>query len=299
MKNQYLADIGDYGKYGLLRFLSGKGIKIGVNWYLTEDDGTNDGKFKDYLDDPIKDWMKDKKLFKILKEVKDKNPTVETIEDIGLIPQAIYYSEALDYKGLVPCERQLKRDKWFSASLDKLYDAELVFLDPDNGISYSAKNTTKNNEKYVLPSEIREYYEKGKDVVFYCHKGRRKEPAWLKVKADLKIVVPEAYLVTLTYHKGTQRSYIFVIHPERYKKYIKLLREFTAKWSDTKEKSKVFDMEPICYSVDEFQTAYPTKEDREKALQSMNNEQIEQLVSTSTVVQGKIYYHSFKKENLS
>ncbi len=38
MKNQYVADIGDYGKYGLLRFLARKGIKVGVNWYLTPDD---------------------------------------------------------------------------------------------------------------------------------------------------------------------------------------------------------------------------------------------------------------------
>ena len=38
MKNQYVGDIGDYGKYGLLRFLSNHGIIIGINWYLTEDD---------------------------------------------------------------------------------------------------------------------------------------------------------------------------------------------------------------------------------------------------------------------
>lgn len=38
MKNQYVGDIGDYGKYGLLRFLASYGIKIGVNWFLTEND---------------------------------------------------------------------------------------------------------------------------------------------------------------------------------------------------------------------------------------------------------------------
>ena len=49
MKNQYVGDIGDYGKYGLLRFLANRGIKIGVNWYLTDDDGSSDGKFTKYL----------------------------------------------------------------------------------------------------------------------------------------------------------------------------------------------------------------------------------------------------------
>ena len=50
MKNQYVGDIGDYGKYGLLRFLAERGIQIGVNWYLTKDDGSTDGKFTKYLE---------------------------------------------------------------------------------------------------------------------------------------------------------------------------------------------------------------------------------------------------------
>ena len=49
MKNQYLGDVGDYGKYGLLRYLANNDIRIGVNWYLTADDGSNDGKFVSYL----------------------------------------------------------------------------------------------------------------------------------------------------------------------------------------------------------------------------------------------------------
>jgi len=49
MKNQYIGDIGDYGKYGLLRFLAQRGLRIGVNWYLTENDDSSDGKFVDYL----------------------------------------------------------------------------------------------------------------------------------------------------------------------------------------------------------------------------------------------------------
>ena len=49
MKNQYVGDIGDFGKYSMLRAFIDAGIKVGVNWYLTEDDGSNDGKFMDYL----------------------------------------------------------------------------------------------------------------------------------------------------------------------------------------------------------------------------------------------------------
>ena len=46
MKNQYFGDIGDYGKYGLLRFLGERGLSIAVNWYLTPDDVSNDGNIR-------------------------------------------------------------------------------------------------------------------------------------------------------------------------------------------------------------------------------------------------------------
>ena len=37
MKNQYFGDVGDYGKYAMLRYLANDGIKIAVNWYLMPD----------------------------------------------------------------------------------------------------------------------------------------------------------------------------------------------------------------------------------------------------------------------
>lgn len=68
MKNQYFGDVGDYGKYGLLRHLANNGIKIAVNWYLTPDDGSNDGKHITYLE---KDDMQryDTELFLTLREM--------------------------------------------------------------------------------------------------------------------------------------------------------------------------------------------------------------------------------------
>ncbi len=45
MKNQYVADIGDFGKYSLFRAFAEEGIKVGINWYLTADDASNDAYF--------------------------------------------------------------------------------------------------------------------------------------------------------------------------------------------------------------------------------------------------------------
>ena len=50
MQNRYFGDVGDFGKYGLLRKINNKGLKLGVNWYLVKDEGHNDdGKHITYL----------------------------------------------------------------------------------------------------------------------------------------------------------------------------------------------------------------------------------------------------------
>lgn len=50
MKDQYVADIGDYGKYALLKAFADAGVRVGVNWYRTENDDSSDGKFISYLE---------------------------------------------------------------------------------------------------------------------------------------------------------------------------------------------------------------------------------------------------------
>ena len=58
MKNQYVGDINDYRKYGLLRSLQTvSDMRLLVSWMLTKDDGSSDGKFIDYLKNPKK-WEK-------------------------------------------------------------------------------------------------------------------------------------------------------------------------------------------------------------------------------------------------
>ena len=36
MQDRYAGDIGDYGKFGMLRALASEGLSVGVNWYLVE-----------------------------------------------------------------------------------------------------------------------------------------------------------------------------------------------------------------------------------------------------------------------
>lgn len=95
MKNQYVGDIGDFGKYSMLRAFIDAGIKVGVNGYLTEDDGSNDGKFTDYLNKGVMRRYCPE-VFDALKSIaKNKDKSVFDIEKSGILPGTVFYSEIL------------------------------------------------------------------------------------------------------------------------------------------------------------------------------------------------------------
>ena len=47
--------------------------------------------------------------------------------------------------------------------------------------------------------------------------------------------------------------------------------------------------------VEIFQKKYPTKAEKEKALNNMTNDQIDELINASNNIQAKIFYSTFKK----
>lgn len=226
MKNQYVGDIGDYGKYGLLKFLANQGIRIGINWYLTENDGSTDGKFTKYLEKKENEEY-DPELFGALCKVAFReDKSVQMIEAVNLIPNAIYYNELLHSSSIDAGARELQRTLWFNNGTLLLKDAELIFADPDNGITFSKGVKSKDSEKFVLPGEIARYYFDRKDVVYYCHKGRRRQADWEQAKVQIREMIPDAQILVLTSHRGTQRSYVFVVHPGSFEKYDNMLNSF-------------------------------------------------------------------------
>ena len=249
MKNQYFGDVGDYGKYGLLKFLGERDVKIAVNWYLTKDDDSRpgDGKFTKYLKKENEYSKYDQDIFGILKEMllpKPGNRDVKLFELKKAIPGAIYYHEQLNLRDLqTVAERKAHRDEWHENALDVCKGAELVFLDPDNGLMEKPK-FTKTAEKYIFPCEVAAYYKRGQNVVYYCHKGRRKPDPWESYKQYMMHCLPDAAFMGLTFHRGTQRSYIFICHPEQVERYRSLLSAFLkTEWGGANEKKPPFTEE--------------------------------------------------------
>ena len=229
MKNQYFGDIGDYGKYGLLRLLGERGLSIAVNWYLTPKDESGDGNMRGYLSKD-KDRRYDPELYDVLREMCTREEKdVRLFAKRGMIPGAIYHDDIVEPvpgSSLSVSEKQAARECWHQRALKACAGPELVFLDPDNGLRPGCPSARKDAPKFVYAAEVCDYYDRGQDVVYYCHKGRRTMAQWESAKHIMLDCRPEATLLGVTYHRGTQRSYIFMVHPEREEMYQKLLKGF-------------------------------------------------------------------------
>ena len=216
--------------YSLLKAFADAGVRVGVNWYLTENDGSNDGKFTRYLQDGSLRKLSPDVFDAMSTIVLKPDKSVMDVQNSGVIPDAIFYADLLKPTGS-PENRKQKRIAWFQKSLHELSEAELIFMDPDNGLQESNEASKLGAEKYVLPDEVERYFREGCNVVYYCHKGRRTLPQWMSYKSLMFQRIPEAKPAILTYHKGTQRSYVFLIHEADFVCYREMIDSFLVGWS--------------------------------------------------------------------
>ena len=225
MKNQYIGDIGDYGKYGLLRFLRDSGVKIGVNWYLTPNDGRTDGCHTEYLGiEAMRQYDED--LFDAMKPIApmdDKH--ICMVESSGVLDGIAFYHEEMDFDSSPSRIRGEKRAEWHRRALTALSGCELVFADPDNGL-IDRKPSAKGAQKYILPEEIECYFKRGQQVVYYQHKPRINETNWGAFKRRILMKIPEARLLAVSFNRWSCRTYIFVLHESEYARYEKLIGSF-------------------------------------------------------------------------
>ena len=169
MKNQYFGDVNDYRKYGLLRLLKRRGARsVAICWMLTEDDGKTDGRFTEYLADPIKWRHYDPELYDALRHsvLKKKIRNVLEAESAQLIPHAWYYPRILK-------DSQADRLEYFRAFFQWSKPSDMVFFDPDNGIEVkSIPIGRKSSSKYIYWDEIVQAFSLGHSIVIYQHFGR-------------------------------------------------------------------------------------------------------------------------------
>ena len=216
MQNRYTGDIGDFSKLGLLRALRAAGLSIGLNWYLTPDESHNsDGRHVGYL---AKDEFRacDPELWLELKAIVESGHREARYLENERILKATFFSECLDFAGKAKPERNAQRGEWYRKSLTAMAGADVVCVDPDNGLVVPSAAGRPKENKYVLPDELAGYYSQGSSVVYYQHKARRKDEFYIRQHDELVRggCFPNATGLALKFATTSQRYYLFIIQPQ-------------------------------------------------------------------------------------
>ena len=185
MRNQWVGDIGDFAKYGLLRALTKTpenhtpdvDLVLGVLWFLNENIVTIDGH------EELKECCP--ALYsKLRRIVAIDNRTVSVIKDKSVLP---FNTKFFDTPLPSP-SRQNRRNEWFALARNELRGANIVYLDPDTGIKIRANRNlpfnpdnpaggltldeTTNSRMHVSLQELRFLRNDGKSLIFYQHLGQ-------------------------------------------------------------------------------------------------------------------------------
>lgn len=209
MQDQYVGDVGDYCKFVLLRAITDRDItspapalSLAVNWYRTNPENNKsrtqkDGKFTKYLDD-----LQDQDLYSKLQKLQ-KSRNIEAIEDSDIVEAQFYNIYVAKKQG---------RESWHNNALARLKDKDIVFLDPDNGL----ETEKKSSQKYVLRSEIEDYYTRGQSIILYQHQPRNiKKINFIKniFQSQYKFIkIKPASIRVVEYSRYACRYFILLLH---------------------------------------------------------------------------------------
>jgi hypothetical protein len=164
MRDQYAGDISDFLKFAFLRALAGTDRTLGVAWYYAPgDDGRPDGRHLEWRSEVA--WQQlDTELHSNLSALSERS--IDALEHTAIWPQGVLFHRDPVVQG--------QRTAWALKKRSDLYDADLVFLDPDNGLS------EKSTLKHATFEDIKMLRQPGRAIVFITFPGRIKHDILLK-----------------------------------------------------------------------------------------------------------------------
>jgi hypothetical protein len=232
MQDRYSGDVGDFGKFGLLRLLCGQNdasaLSLGVVWYLVPDESHNeDGKHTRYLNSSARFRNCDPELYDGLRTllfddcgrlVPDRR-SVANIEGSGVLPRGtVFFSAPLQYRrGSLRNERLSTRADWLAGALRTTAHADVIFVDPDNGVECkSVTRTAGAGPKYIFWDEINAFAARGQSVVIYHHLNRAcsssEQVEHLRLKFNDRLP-PNFTTLDVVFKRGTRRAYFVAAAP--------------------------------------------------------------------------------------
>lgn len=246
MRDNYIGDIGDYIKYGLLCSLSANiGMRIGVVWYLYPDPcKETDGRHLSYLTSAKEHQYRryNPELYDKLRDLiacEDRN--VAAVRKKGLLPaDTLFFEEPLSLSYLpkgtsaAQLKREYVRQQWLKQALAYTEAANLIFLDPDNGLEVRSIAYHQNKgPKFAFYREVEQFWNRGQSLIIYQHATREgiKQQIQLRLAELRERLKTEAvYAVYLPNYSG--RIFFIVPQPEIARDMSMAIEEFVKLWMD-------------------------------------------------------------------
>lgn len=221
MQDRYVGDIGDFGKYALLRALS-PGFRLGVAWYWTPDESHNaDGKHIRYLlDDRIRPYAPF--LFDELKHIVETGRSIGSIEASRILPSdTIYHNDPTS---------ALARKIWSRNMVETLEPCDLIYLDPDNGIS---ERLTRKHALYDELTALAGNHRgnTARSLVIYHHLGRN-GTAQQQIERIAKTIESKLgiFPLALRFRKGSPRVFFIAPNKQHFLTLSRRTKEFLDEW---------------------------------------------------------------------
>ena len=226
MQDRYVGDLGDYGKYALLRHLAGFSgrpqLFLGIIWYLFPDEyHNNDGKHVSYLKTGSHRKLDHQLHGKLLELVQSGKRSVADVMQSGVFaPPTVFVYDTVEPgnwqgKPITKSRRIEYRGNWHREALARTEDCDIVFMDPDNGLEVkSVPFGSPKSGKYAYWGELREFFYREQSLVIYHHTNRRSSVAQ-QVRALARLFREElgeaTTLIPLIYHRGSCRIFWLVL----------------------------------------------------------------------------------------
>lgn len=156
MRDQYAGDVSDVLKFAFLRALAGKDRTLGIAWYYAPgDDGRPDGRHLEWRNEDA--WrLLDEELHTGLSTLPERS--VVALEQANIWPTgSLFHRE--------PMPSRAERSTWNESLRATLNAADIVFLDPDNGLG-------TETEKHATYEEVRLLRRAGRMIAFITFPGK-------------------------------------------------------------------------------------------------------------------------------
>jgi hypothetical protein len=204
-------------------------------WYLVPDENhNNDGRHTSYLHRDQAGFERcDPELYGALRDTLAQRRAVAEIEQRNVLPPGTkFHTTPLQFERHESLRtREVKRQAWLDSALHVASGADLVFVDPDNGLECAVGRFTKNGPKYVYYSDIDALCRLESTLVIYHHLSRQGSATeQVKRRANaLRERIPPGYaLSALRFRRGSARTYFVALAPPHQRRLSQRMDAFLA-----------------------------------------------------------------------